>query len=244
MAEQEVIKHTEKVVGIFQDKQKGIWHRIREFMTEILIIVFAVSISIWLHNWSEHRHERAEVREFLLGLREDLRSDLEEIKTDSISYTQTARIVKYIASQPLGKILSRDTVLKGLDRIIDDTRLNPNVGRYDGFKSAGKMGFIEDPLLQNAIHDLYQEDIPSLLLSETTFIERKFELIKYIAYNRKRLPDGRDNIEQILSSDVAQSMSIGLFFSDEILYRYKMIRIKAEYIISQINKLYPENGKQ
>jgi hypothetical protein len=241
MAEQEVIKHTEKVLGIIKSEQQGFWHKTRELLTEILIIVFAVSISIWLHNWSEHRHEQREVKEFLLGLREDLKSDLTEIGNDSISYARTTWIMNYVVRNPAGSILSRDSLRLGIERIINDTRLNPNIGRYEGFKSAGKLGQIEDPKLQNAIVDFYQEDVPNLLLSENTFIDRKFELIKFIAYNRKRTPDGKDNMPEVLSSDTAQSMTAGLMFGEEILYRYKILRAKAELIIGMIEDQFPES---
>jgi hypothetical protein len=244
MAEQEVIKHTEKVVSIVKDKQHGLWHKVRELLVEIIIIVFAVSISIWLHNWSEHRHEQKEVKEFLLGLKEDLRSDLTEISNDSISYVQTDWIMNQIVRNPYGSILNRDTLRLGISRVLNETRFNPNIGRYDGFKSAGKLGLIDLPKLQNTILDLYQEDIPNLLLSENLFIQRKFELIKFIAYNRKRTPDGKDNMPQILSSDTAQSMSAGLLLSEEILERYKFVQTRIHSIIGMIDEQYPEENRE
>jgi hypothetical protein len=240
MAEQEVIKHTEKVVGIIKDGHHGLWHKVRELLVEVFIIVFAVSVSIWLHNWSEHRHEQKEVKEFLLGLKEDMKSDLGEISNDSISYVQTAWIMQYMARNPPGSILNRDTLRMGLNKVINETRFNPNIGRYEGFKSAGKLGFIEHSKLQNDILDLYQEDIPNLLLSENWFIDRKTELIKFIAYNRKRTPDGKDNMPDVLSSDTAQSMAAGLLITDEILERYKIAQTRIKSIIHFIDELYPE----
>ena len=79
MAEQEVIKHTEKVISIVKDPSHSIWHKIKEFITEILIIVFAISLSIWFHNWSEHRNEQAQVKTFLLGLKNDISSDIHDL---------------------------------------------------------------------------------------------------------------------------------------------------------------------
>ncbi|MGO4381422.1 hypothetical protein AB4Z19_24370 [Pseudoduganella sp. RAF19] len=45
----------------------------------IAIIVFAVSISIWFHSMSEHRHEQHVVRAFLLGLSSDLTNDVAQL---------------------------------------------------------------------------------------------------------------------------------------------------------------------
>jgi hypothetical protein len=53
MAEQEIIKHTKAIVELTTDRKKTWQHRVKEIAREILIIVFAVSISIWFHNWSE-----------------------------------------------------------------------------------------------------------------------------------------------------------------------------------------------
>ena len=48
MAEQEVIKHTKKAYSIWGSKNSP-FHKIKEFVVEIFIIVFAITISIWFH---------------------------------------------------------------------------------------------------------------------------------------------------------------------------------------------------
>jgi hypothetical protein len=40
--------------------------KIKEIAIEIFIIVFAITLSISLHSWSEKRHQQEEVKEFLL----------------------------------------------------------------------------------------------------------------------------------------------------------------------------------
>src|SRR4051812_19152197 len=47
MAELEVVKHTKKVYKIWNSKEHSFWHKAKEFLIEIFIIVFAVSLSIW-----------------------------------------------------------------------------------------------------------------------------------------------------------------------------------------------------
>jgi hypothetical protein len=49
---------------------------------EVAIIVFAVSLSIWLHGWAEERKDHREEREFLIGLKEDLQADMAEMRSD------------------------------------------------------------------------------------------------------------------------------------------------------------------
>jgi len=56
--------------------QHSFWEKVKEVAIEIFIIVFAVTLSIWLHSWSDHRHEQKEVEEFLSGLKGDLAKDI------------------------------------------------------------------------------------------------------------------------------------------------------------------------
>src|ERR1700709_1251392 len=86
MAEEEIRKHTKAVYKDWTDPHFGWKHKLKEIFFEILIIVFAVSISIWFHNWSESRKDRKEEKEFLAGLKTDLQSDLKEMKGDTAAY--------------------------------------------------------------------------------------------------------------------------------------------------------------
>jgi hypothetical protein len=161
MAEQEVIKHTKKVFGIWATKNPT-WHKIGEFLLEIFIIVFAITLSIYFHDRSELKHQRHETKEFLLGLKQDLKTDIEEMNQDKASFRLSQRAFKYIISRKIHESLSADTIRKYSGWIFNTTGLVPNSGRFEGFKSAGKMGTIENKELQNSIMDLYQENIPNL----------------------------------------------------------------------------------
>ena len=76
MAEDEIAKHSRKIYKTWFNKELTIWHKISEFLIEMTIIVFAVSISIWFHNMSEHKHQQEEVKQFLTGLKADLTQDM------------------------------------------------------------------------------------------------------------------------------------------------------------------------
>src|SRR5438445_1230805 len=128
MAEQEIIKHTKKVYRVWNSKQHTTWQKIKEFAVEIFIIVFAVTLSIWFHNWSEHRHEQKVVKEFLLGLKEDLQSDIKEMQTDSITYIKTSAAFTYITSIHYGETLNKDSLNKFQLNISNTTGLIPNNG--------------------------------------------------------------------------------------------------------------------
>ncbi len=243
MAEQEIIKHTKKVYRVWNSKQHTTWQKIKEFAVEIFIIVFAVTLSIWFHNWSEHRHEKAVVKEFLLGLKEDLQKDIKEMQIDSTVYARTSAAFTYITSIKYGEILNADSLNKFQDVIFNTTGMIPNNGRFEGFKSSGKIGLIEDNGLQNEILDLYQENIPGLISSTDKYTERKVELFKYIAQTRKKNPDNTYNLNVVLSADVGQNISGSIVFVGEILERYGTCIQTSKKIIEKIDELYPGSSK-
>ena len=238
MAEQEVAKHTKKVYKIWNSKEHGFWHKTREFLIEIFIIVFSVSISIWLHDKSEHNHQQKEVEEFLLGLREDLLADIKEMNDDRESYLYQGKVFSYIASVKLNQTLSVDSLLQYQNFLYNTTRLQQNNGRFEGFKASGKTGFIEDEKLQNGIMDLYQENIPQLLVSSDAYIYRKNVWFDFLIKNVRQITDSTTNLQTILLTDEAQNLCGFLANTSEIINRYNVCINKMKTIVTEIENKY------
>src|ERR1700743_1308461 len=95
MAEDEIIKHTKKAYKAFRDPEKDWMHKAKEILLEVLIIVFAVSVSIWLHNWSEDVKDQKEEKEFLKGLKGDIAADLKEMSSDRASLLRGYNAILY-----------------------------------------------------------------------------------------------------------------------------------------------------
>ncbi len=237
MAEQEIIQHTKRIFGIWRTKSSFL-HKLSEFISEIFIIVFAISLSIYFHDRSQLRHQRHEAKEFLLGLRQDLKTDIEEMNNDKNSYQNSGTIFRYITRRKLNESLNADTIHKYANWIFNTTGLIANSGRFEGFKSAGKMGTIENKELQNYIMDLYQEDIPSLIVSTNDYTAKKQRLFEYIDVNMKRTTDSTTNMISILGSDPAVNVCRSLTFVSQILGRYDTCINKMKMIIVDINKDY------
>ena len=76
MSEEKIIKHTEAAVHLIANKEKTWRKKILELTEEIAIIIFAVSITLALHNWNDWRNERKMEKEFLTGIKGDLKNEV------------------------------------------------------------------------------------------------------------------------------------------------------------------------
>lgn len=163
----EVIKHGRKIYHIMKNSSHTFGERIKEIIIEIFIIVFAVTLSIWLHSWSDHRHEQKEVSEFLRGLKNDLNNDLRLIETNKNTITTLDSNFHFLLSVKKGSIDDTHTD-SAISRsfIFEIPVTHSNVGRYEGFKSSGKIGTIENDTLKQDILAYYQQTIPDLQYGE------------------------------------------------------------------------------
>ncbi len=240
MAEQEIAKATKKIVDTAKSKEQNTAHKMKEIAMEIAVIVFAVSLSIAFHNWSETRHEHKEAKAFLIGLRKDLRNDAKELKQDMISYQNQKKLFTYLANIPEGQKADSDSIKAYQEFIFKFTGFEGNSGRYEGFKSSGKFGYIEDDNLQNDILDLYEEDIPTLTISTDFYKNQKLKFFDDITNNTIGYPDG--NFTEVLANNSIKNRS-RIYLSNnvnQILQLYQDCLGKIEKIQKQINHHYPE----
>ncbi len=114
MAEQEIIKHAEKAYKIVKSSGKDLKNKLIDIFIEILIIVFAVTISIWLSNWSESRHDRNEEREFLIGFKKDMQSDILYMTRSKEFYVNSLHGIKYFLKAGSGELLTKTVLINTL----------------------------------------------------------------------------------------------------------------------------------
>jgi hypothetical protein len=242
MAELEVIKHGKKIRGIFHSENPLV-EKVKELLMEIFIIVFAVSITIWFHDLAEHRHNQKEVKEFLLGLKQDLKNDLAEIESDKRGYRRQQAALRFFSSMDTTSPGLTDSLKKYSDEIFNKVELVQNNGRFEGFKSSGKVGNIENRKLQNDILDLYQELIPSLLGTTQLYNQKKDRLIVFIEQNGRINPHGNTlkMISEVMKQDQAKIISSTLIiFPTQILQRYDVCEARINDILKAIDKEYAE----
>ncbi|MRV75854.1 hypothetical protein GJ700_29495 [Duganella sp. FT92W] len=238
MAELEVAKHGKNVIQMAVAREHGIGHKLREIALEIVIIVFAVSISIWFHSMSEHRHEQQQVRTFLLGLKSDLKRDVEQLGGVVRDYRESDATYKYLAEldpkgQPDGEKFD-----KAFEALNTNTFFVPERSRFEGFKSSGRLTHIEDDGLLNDILDLHQSDYPAIRRSESGWESSQKKLMAYldIALEQGETPAQR---YAALTTPKAKRMLRALVAHAQIYDRYQQYVTHSQQIIKQIDAAYP-----
>jgi hypothetical protein len=236
--EKEIKDHAVKAYKTVKDPHLKFWHKVGEIAIEVGIIVFAVTLSIWVHDVSDHNHEQKDVKSFLLGVRQDLKADLIQMREDTDAFRGAGLTFSYITTNTPGFKLSKDSINKYQSFLSNTTSFVGNDGRYQGFKSSGKLGNIEDDALQNDIVELYQAIIPSILASTDGYNQRKDALFTFLNKNLKRTGNGTNNLLDILSTDEAINICGTLTYTGEINARYKSAIDKSKKIIKEINADY------
>ena len=213
MAEQEIIKHAEKAVEAIRNKNFSFWHKLKDALYEIAIIVFAVTISIWFNNWSDHRKQQREVKEFLIDLKADLSIDTANMISERNDLMNEIKTFKSFNIDSMRyDYINRET----------------HQSEYESFKSSGKLINIENKDLKKSIVTYYNEEMPPLYSIEKMLNQKVTDIIE--------LPDNVN--KKLLKNKITFCIQI----QNSLIGIYNDNINSAQSIIKQIDKLYP-NGK-
>jgi hypothetical protein len=219
------------------DKKHSIWRKVFEIILEIIIIVFAVTLSINLHSWSEHRHEQKQVKTFLTGLKKDIQSDVSDTK-DILGYFRFYdTLYTFLSRLDQKKKPDVDSLQKMIPHINTNIFLQPHRTRFNGFLTSGKITTIEQEELTLQILNYYQEKIPSLQNSEGGWISKNNDLNNYIQNNLKN--NSSLAYWEVLCSPKAKYLTLNLIPWRQLIDRYQDIIDSGRKIIDEIDKLYP-----
>lgn len=169
----EILKHTTKIYKVAKKSNHTLIEKIKEIAIEICIIVFAVSLSIWFHGWAEHRHEQAQVRAFMQDIKEDIASDIK-----SLTKEKDSLLLAYKMYENLWIYRTTDSGTWNVNFHLITRRTNNGI--YEGFKSAGKIGLIENDKFKKAILEYYQEVMPPLEEMEKSYNSHVFSMLEHI----------------------------------------------------------------
>jgi hypothetical protein len=238
MAELEVAKHGKNVIHLMTKKEPKFSHKIREIAIEIAIIVFAVSMSIWLHGVSEHYHQQQEVRSFLTGLRTDLKDDVRSLTAIQAGYRGFDENFAYLSSLEAGKEPDWKRFNDAWVLMDANWYFIPNKSRFEGFMMSGKLNNIEDPDTLNGILKLYQSLLPQIRTSEGGWASRQEKLRAF----RDETLDGDTAREHyaLLTSPKGKRFLSTMSASPQLYERYQQYIEQSRRIIQAIDKAYPE----
>ena len=202
MAEEEKIReHALSALQALTDKKKGWKEKLKDFFWEMLIIILAVNITLWFHNWSEKRHERELEKNFLIGIRGDLDQVKHDLETNLL-YTQP--ILDYYDSvwvQINGHRIDKAFVDTNSNNLMNTFEFEYNNSRYESFKSSGYLRLIENDSLSLDITTLYTVWLPEQVsLDKTVFNERRQQYVTYIGSKAQMDSSGKIIISDMLNS--------------------------------------------
>lgn len=230
--QEEISKHTKKAFKTMTNNKFTLSEKIKEIAIEILIIVFAITLSISLHSWSEKRHQQEEAKEFLLDLKKDLTIDNKELEESKNNIDKGLKDYNFLLNLTEKKI---DSLQEKMSITYRTQRFNSSIANYEGFKSSGKLGYIEDQKLKSKILNYYQQIITGIDASEKLFQSKHDYIIDNIVLN--------DNVtvkNRYLNYGTKYRLAMLIAISNDLSQQYQGAINQINEIDKEIDKVYTE----
>jgi len=227
--EEEIKKHSKRIYRTLKYSKKIFSEKTTEIFIEIFIIVFSITLSIWLHSRSLHSHQQKETTEFLSDLKEDLNKDIVIMTEKRTQMAKTIKQYSYLRNLTEERIDSLTNKKAGIDISVRIVIRKTNNGNYEGFKSSGKIGYIENKKLKKLILEYYQESIPSIEEAEKYFNLRLGKIDDLIFQDKDKKKKFLDPVLKMTFDAVIQ-------IAQDNKNNYNFISKDAKEIISEIIK--------
>lgn len=238
--EHEIAQHAKKALKAMHNHERTFWEKTKEVLFEILIIVFAVTFAALIERTREHYKEKAEAKEFVLGLNNDLNNEIRQLEFSKNDMKDLQQ--KYLFLVKLNeKVIDSMAKVNDLKHGFSIAKFNTRIlnGRYDGFKSSGKIQTIENDSLRNAILHYYQEDIPSIDFTENVFNANQARLEDYFLNNAGEQTENIRGAMQLLNTYKCKLIfKFSLSYSQAVEEDYEKALAQAKKIQKEINGEY------
>ena len=231
----EIINHTRKIKDKLEDPKHSSSERWKDIITELLIIVFAVSLTTWFHDLNEHRSQQKEVKEFLIDLKDDLNKDIKGLENQKSEILQLIGRFKFARNLNKKKTDSLNNFnLKY--QPVSDFRLffgEENSGNYESFESSGKTVFIENKKLKKLILSYYKHHIPAAVKTGEVFEETFTKISDFIT---KKIVVEKAQNDAFLDSNFQTDVEINVIHAQENIRIGDLGIKKIKEIIKEIDK--------
>ena len=231
----EIIRHTRKIKDQLEEKKQSSSDRWKEIITELLIIVFAVSLTTWFHDLNEHRSQQKEVKEFLIDLKDDLNKDVKGLENQRVEIFQLIDRFKFARNLDNKRVDSLDKSNSNYQPLTDFRLFfgEENKGNYESFESSGKTVFIENKKLKKLILSYYNHQIPAAEKTGETFTIGFTKVSDFIT---KNIVVKKNKNAVFLDSDFQTDLEINMIHAKENIKIGEVGIKKIQEIISEIDK--------
>jgi hypothetical protein len=237
--EHEIHGHAQKAYEAMKNKNESFWHKVKEVLVEVGIIVFAITLSMWFHNWSEHKHEQKQVKLFLFGLKKDIADDIDQCTSCVKAFHLKDSVLQLAMTNPdsleaIAKNYSTDVY----NMIFSNMWLRQNTNRYEGFKNSGKVENIENEELAQEILFYFQQGTSQLKSSENGWLSRQESLRNFWEINIKEDENDLEKGLSLLQTSKGKRLTKQLLPWQQLYDRYDTLMSSGKRIIELINNEY------
>ena len=174
MAEEEKIReHSKHALQVLTDKTKKWKDRIKDFLWEVFIILVAVNITIWFHNWSDKRHEKKDMILYLNTIKLELEDNKKMLDETVIQLQPSVRYADYLRTHDK-KTLNADTIKSYAQYYLSANNIRIKTNAFDMFKTSGNMRLVDDKELLLSIWEIYAK-LADIEQAFNTFMQLKVE---------------------------------------------------------------------
>jgi hypothetical protein len=240
---EDITRHTHKILKTIRNPTSSISKKITEIILEIFIITFAVSLSQYLERQREQNVKQKEVKEFLLGLKNDMIADNDQAKDNITDYDNFKRAFSYLSNISFKNKPNKDSLDSGVEELTHSASFRPNISRFEGFKSSGKLEEILDKQLLQNILFYYEQAIPQLRASEGGWIGLHEKLAGFFIDNKVENEDGTNNSYHLIMKPMSRNLTKMLIPWPQLYERYNKIVTLTGTILKEIETNYPESKR-
>jgi hypothetical protein len=243
MAEEKIIHHSANALHILQNKETGWAKKLKEFFVEILIIVFAVSITLLLHNWNDERHEHRLEREFLSGIKSDLDSGSVDLAGGIASFRSNLDYFINVRQQLTTHQFNAAYIDSNSWQLANTSYFVFDMGRFEAFKSSGYLRLIENQTLLKDLMTLYTIKIPFQIEADHLVFDNRRRYFDEHIGPKATFIFGTSNDGRILASKLVDDPFFRYYIIDYSSYLRER-KMQKEDLAKEMKKMAAEIGAE